>query len=80
MRRNSRIGLSTGNLSINFYYFLLGDAIMKMTFKFILTGFALILMTMTFSACNTVKGFGQDMQQGGQNLQKAATDEQHKSS
>ena len=53
---------------------------MKMTFKFILTSFALILMTMTFSACNTVKGFGQDMQQGGENLQKAAVDDQHKSS
>ena len=44
---------------------------MKTIFKLILSSVILI----NLPACNTVKGFGQDMQQGGQELQKAATDD-----
>ena len=43
---------------------------MQMIFKLMLTS----IIFFSIAACNTVKGFGQDMQQGGQELQKAATD------
>ena len=44
--------------------------------KKLLTSVVLILIGTALAACNTVKGFGQDMQQGGQELQKAANDQQ----
>lgn len=37
-------------------------------------GIALILTTIFLSGCNTVQGFGKDLQQGGQSLQQAAKD------
>jgi predicted small secreted protein len=37
----------------------------------------MIVSGVLLTGCNTVKGFGQDMQQGGQELQKAATDNGH---
>lgn len=43
---------------------------MKLIFKLILTAAVLVNLV----ACNTVKGFGEDMQQGGQQLQKAASE------
>ncbi len=48
-----------------------------MKIKFILIGCItalVIVLTMALSGCNTVQGFGKDMQQGGQDLQKAASD------
>jgi predicted small secreted protein len=42
---------------------------MQMICKLILT----TAIVFGITACNTVKGFGEDMQQGGQELQKAAT-------
>lgn len=34
---------------------------------------SLVVVGLCLSACNTVKGFGQDLQQGGQALQKSAS-------
>jgi len=39
--------------------------------SFILIG-SLIASAFLLSACNTVQGFGKDLQQGGQSLQQAA--------
>ena len=39
--------------------------------KIFLTTFAL-LATLCLSACNTVEGFGRDMQQGGKSIEHAA--------
>jgi len=36
--------------------------------------FVLIASTCLITGCNTAKGFGQDMQEGGQAIQKAAND------
>lgn len=36
--------------------------------------FALIVSTCLITGCNTAKGFGQDMQAGGQAIEKAAHD------
>ena len=33
-----------------------------------------LLMTLSVAACNTMEGAGQDIQQGGQNLERAADD------
>lgn len=35
---------------------------------------ALLASTFLLTGCNTAKGFGQDMQEGGQAIQKAAHD------
>lgn len=39
-------------------------------------GLILINIFVLLSGCNTVKGLGQDLQQGGQEIQKAATNNQ----
>lgn len=38
---------------------------------------AVIALVLALSACNTVAGAGQDMQQGGQAIQNAASSAQH---
>lgn len=38
----------------------------------------LLAMSMGLTACNTFKGFGQDVQRGGEKVQDAATDAQKK--
>ncbi|RDI44556.1 entericidin A/B family lipoprotein [Aquicella lusitana] len=49
---------------------------MKATFNAVLIPIAVILTSIfMLSACNTVEGLGKDMQAGGKELQKAATDE-----
>lgn len=35
---------------------------------------AAIAVTLTLSACNTIEGAGQDIQQGGHSIEKAAED------
>jgi predicted small secreted protein len=40
------------------------------TMKIILTSFALLL-TMTLTGCNTVKGMGQDIQKAGESIESA---------
>jgi entericidin B len=47
---------------------------MKTLLKTLLLSFAIITVTSSLNACNTVKGFGQDMSAGGHSLQKAADD------
>lgn len=37
----------------------------------------LIASTCLITGCNTTKGFGQDMQEGGQAISKAASDASH---
>ncbi|MBI1327895.1 MAG: entericidin A/B family lipoprotein [Alphaproteobacteria bacterium] len=34
----------------------------------------LVLSVLSLSACNTVEGFGRDMQQGGKSLERSAQD------
>jgi len=46
---------------------------MKTKLTIIAIGFTLI-STLFLSGCNTAAGFGQDMKQGGQAIQNAATD------
>jgi predicted small secreted protein len=49
----------------------------KLNFKSTLVSSLLIAATsFLLCSCNTVKGFGQDMQQGGQALQQAAVKNQ----
>ncbi|HBC71665.1 MAG TPA: hypothetical protein DCZ38_02640 [Coxiellaceae bacterium] len=45
---------------------------MKIKLKICAAAFALI-SALLLSGCHTIEGFGQDMERGGQNLQKAAT-------
>ena len=45
---------------------------MKIIFKAIIIGLLLTQLCIFLSACNTVAGFGKDMQEGGQELQSAA--------
>lgn len=47
---------------------------MKTIKAIMLPAITLLLGMSLLSACNTVQGFGKDMQQGGQQLQKAAND------
>jgi len=47
---------------------------MKTIKAIMIPAMTILLGVSMLSACNTVKGFGQDMQQGGQELQKAAND------
>lgn len=44
---------------------------MKNKLKIVIIGFSLF-SALFVSGCNTVKGFGQDLEQGGQHLQQAA--------
>lgn len=46
---------------------------MKTKFKTIVVAFTLI-SALILSGCQTAKGFGEDMEQGGKAIQKAATD------
>lgn len=46
---------------------------MKTKLKILVVSFALI-SAMFLNGCQTVKGFGEDVQSGGQAIQKAATD------
>jgi predicted small secreted protein len=39
---------------------------------------AIVLAAFTFSACNTVAGFGKDVERGGEKLQDTARDVQKK--
>jgi predicted small secreted protein len=53
------------------------EFIMKIN-KLTLVGAVLILVSSALlTGCNTVKGFGQDMQAGGQELQRAAVQNQN---
>jgi entericidin B len=55
-------------------YINLEETLMKTLLKTLLLSFAIITVTSSLNACNTVKGFGQDMSAGGHSLQKAADD------
>lgn len=46
---------------------------MKLSFTTLLIS---LVLTVLLSGCNTVEGLGKDMQQGGQKIQKAASDNQ----
>jgi len=39
---------------------------------------SLIVMTVSLSACNTMRGFGKDVERGGERVQDAATGTQNK--
>jgi entericidin B len=45
---------------------------MKITFKVIAVGFAMISI-LFLSACNTTKGLGKDISKGGQAIERAAS-------
>ncbi len=47
---------------------------MKKITLMMIPAITVLLSVSMLSACNTVQGFGKDMQQGGQELQKAAND------
>jgi predicted small secreted protein len=39
----------------------------------VVAAFLTMMVSVSLSGCNTAKGFGQDMQAGGQEIQKAAS-------
>lgn len=39
---------------------------------------SLIVLTMSLAACNTMRGFGKDVERGGERVQDAATGTQNK--
>jgi predicted small secreted protein len=45
---------------------------MKIKLRLVAIGFA-VIGTLLLSGCHTAKGFGQDVEQGGQAIQKAST-------
>jgi predicted small secreted protein len=57
-------------------FFCLGSQVkeisMKIKLKIVMIGFALI-SALVLNGCHTAAGFGQDMEQGGQAIQTAAT-------
>lgn len=46
--------------------------------KKLLAVLAAMMLTASLSACNTVKGFGKDVQRGGEDLQKSSDNVQNK--
>jgi predicted small secreted protein len=45
--------------------------------KKIVSVISLLVIVLGLAACNTMKGFGQDVERGGEKVQGAASDAQH---